>query len=275
MTREEVLAALTARGAEGDDHPLDLADTALLIAALDHPDQSLDFYRAHLQALRNAVNHEIASATGLAAKCEALALALAGHYGYRGDSANYDDPANADLIRVIDRRRGLPVALGILWIDAGRAAGLSVEGLNFPGHFLIRAREGAEAVILDPFHNGGQVTVPEMRAMLRRLAGEDRLSAEHHRAVGDREILLRLLNNIKGRAMRIEDWPRAEEILIRMLALAPLHRPCWREIGLVQAERGHVRHAIVAFEKLAELATGPDEQFEAATLLAKVRAKLN
>ena len=90
----------------------------------------------------------------LAGRARALNEIILLKYGYCGDELTYDDLQNANLMRVIDRRKGLPVVLGILFIDAARAQGWEAAGLAFPGHFLIRLAERAERLILDPFHGG-------------------------------------------------------------------------------------------------------------------------
>jgi len=272
--RQKLVEALLAIGEQADDD-IGLADAGLLLAALDDPDQKLDFYHRHLATLVADVAARADQAPDATAAAMALSEVLAGHHGYRGDSASYDDPANANLIRVIDRRRGLPVALGILWLHAGRAAGFEIEGLSFPGHFLLRLRRGPDAVVLDPF-NGGRVVAPaDMRAMLNRIAGEEALKPEHHRAVSAREILLRLLNNLKSRALQAGDADRAAEMLSRMVTVAPRHQPSWRELALVRAHEGKLNDAIAALGRLVELARTAEERREAEALLAEIRSRLN
>src|SRR6185369_12533717 len=181
--------------------PIDLAEAALACAALDRPDIELDSYRQHLGSLttdlRQLVKLEDAAIETddqvLAARVDMLRNVLASRHGYRGDEATYDDLQNADLARVIDRRRGLPVALAILYIQTARNLGWQIEGVNFPGHFLIRLRVGGQAAILDPFDQGAPRSIVELREKLKALVGEKaELKLEHSAAVGDRDILLRL-----------------------------------------------------------------------------------
>jgi regulator of sirC expression with transglutaminase-like and TPR domain len=149
------------------DAEIDLAETALALAALERPEVSLDRYRDHLARLTDAVAEQAAhSPEDVEARVAALRAVLAEHYGYAGDALTYDDLQNANLMRVIDRRKGLPVALGILYIGTARNLGWDIHGLNFPGHFLIRLNQAGERAILDPFNGGQTRTVMELRDLL-------------------------------------------------------------------------------------------------------------
>src|SRR5690606_19436866 len=113
-----------------DDAAIDLAGTALLVAALDRPEGELDTYRAPLAELARDVGAAVpeGAARNVARQARALAQVLAGRHRYAGDTLTYDDPQNANLMRVIDRRKGLPVALAILYIHAARAQGWNATG---------------------------------------------------------------------------------------------------------------------------------------------------
>src|SRR5882724_351310 len=131
--------ALLRRYGRTDDAAIDLATAALALAALGRPDAALLPYRAHLRTLAVDVTAAAQSESlDLAARVHTLNTVLFEDYGYAGDSETYNDLRNADLMSVIDRRRGLPIALGILYIHAARAQGWAIEGVNFPGHFLLR-----------------------------------------------------------------------------------------------------------------------------------------
>lgn len=131
-------------GEVGDD-PLDIAGAALMLSALDHGGRPLEPYQAHLAEIAEHARAEAKVVTTVEDGARALGGLLVGRYGYDGDRLGYDDPQNADFMAVIDRRRGLPVALGILYLHAARAAGFRATGLNTPGHFLLRKSEFAPA----------------------------------------------------------------------------------------------------------------------------------
>ncbi len=265
--------ALRALGAMPDDQ-LDIAEAALLLAALDRPEIDLAPYRRHLSDLVSQVAGEDAGAEA-GPRALALAAVIAGENDYRGDNDSYDDPANADLMRVIDRRLGLPVALGILYIHAGRAQGWAVDGLDFPGHFLIRVQGEDGSLVLDPFHRGRIADPPLMQDLLRRISGEQELRPDHVRPMRSRDVLLRLANNIKARAWKNGDVDRTATMLERMLLVAPDFAPAWRELGLVEEKRGRIRQSISATERFLVLSADEGAGLEAKAFLHHIRRQLN
>ena len=163
--RTEILAELKRIGTLSDaDIPL--AWTALLLGALDRPGTLLEPYRNHLDEMTGTVSRlfdepdPVASGPGYhvgIARAQALSAVIADEYGYMGDRISYDDLRNANLLDVIERRKGLPVALGILYIHCAQSLGWELTGLSFPGHFVVGLREGTDHVILDPFNGGPYV----------------------------------------------------------------------------------------------------------------------
>jgi regulator of sirC expression with transglutaminase-like and TPR domain len=271
------IARLTAFG-QGPDRDIELAEAALLLASLDHGQPALEECRTLLAAVAEELRLTEAGRGDerLAARAGALRAVLAERHGFRGDAATYDDLDNADLIRVIQRRRGLPVALAILYIDAARRLGWPVEGLNFPGHFMIRLTGADGEGVLDPFDGGALRDRAEMLELLRRSAGpQAELSPDHLAAVGNRDILLRLQNNIKFRLLAAGEVERAVGILERMLLVAPSEPLLWFEAGGHYARLGKLRAAIEALERCTGLAAGASLGQRAETLLADLRSKLN
>lgn len=262
----------------------DLAEAALACAALDRPGLDLAHYRQHLARLRLDLQQlaKLKETPGhddelvLATRVDMLRDVLAARHGYRGDESTYDDLQNADLTRVIDRRRGLPVALAILYIHTARGLGWQIEGINFPGHFLIRLRVGAQAVLLDPFDQGATRSIVDLREKLKALVGEKaELKLEHSAAVGDRDILLRLQNNIKLRLVQEGDLDRAAAVLERMLWIAPEQAALWRESGLVYHRLGHLTRAKAALQHFLTLDASLAQRHQAARLLQDIDRLLN
>jgi regulator of sirC expression with transglutaminase-like and TPR domain len=277
----EARAAIRERLTElgrASDEALDLAETALLLASLDHPDPPLEDCRRSLARIGDDL---AATAAGrgdgrLAARAAALRETLAERHGFQGDDRTYDDLANADLIRVIERRRGLPVALAIIYIDAARRLGWPVEGLNFPGHFVIRLAGDDGQGILDPFGSGELRDAPALRQLLKHAGGpEAELKPEHLAAIGNRDILLRLENNIKVRLLQADEVERAVGILERMLLIAPSEPLLWFEAGGHYAHLGKLRAAMEALERCSGLAIGDSLGQRAEMLLRELRSKLN
>lgn len=273
-TARDSRAILERAGMLADD-AIDLAETALALGAMDRRAVGLSWYRDHLDRLVEAVG-PTRREDSVAEAAARLRQVLAESYGYQGDTRTYEDLQNANLTRVIDRRKGLPVALGILYLHVGRAAGWSVNGLNFPGHFLVRLETNGERAILDPF-NGGQSCGPvELRGLLKAIVGADaELEPDHYETVGNRDILLRLQNNIKTRHMRQGRPDHAIDILERMLLLAPDDPMLWREAGLMRAALGDNEEAIEALERVLALGAADNVLHETAVLVQQLKNRFS
>jgi regulator of sirC expression with transglutaminase-like and TPR domain len=259
------------------DEDIDLAEAALALAALDHPDVSLQRYRDHLSLLAEQVGELNPPDTDtLEGRVTALQDVLVGRHGYEGDTLTYDDIQNANMMQVIDRKKGLPVALGILFIQTARAQGWAISGLNFPGHFLVRLEYAGERVILDPFNQGQSRSVMELRDLLKVAAGADaELTPEYYATVGNRDILLRLQNNLKLRFMKADRVDKAVEILDGMLLFAPEEAMLWREAGLLNAHIGNLGAAVGALETFMTLGTNDLLRHQTALLIQQLKARLN
>jgi regulator of sirC expression with transglutaminase-like and TPR domain len=250
---EDLLKQLAAAGELADDE-LPLGETALGLAALDHRGIDLSPYRAHLAKLaedaRAALPALRRGMTELDALARVLSDTIATRHGYAGDQTTFDDPQNADLIRVIDRRRGLPVSLGILYIETARRLGGVARGLNTPGHFLLAIGEEEHAKILDPFNTGVVLSQEELRPMPPIPQGEP----PEYGPVSARDVLLRLLNNIRTRAAASKDLVRVLTIIERMVLIAPRRADLWLDLSNANREVGKLKGAISAAESCLKLA---------------------
>jgi regulator of sirC expression with transglutaminase-like and TPR domain len=274
VTRDDAEAALRAAGAAPDDS-IDLATTALAFAVFDRPEAGAPGYADHLRLLADEVRAEQAG-DGVGSRADALRAVLAIRHGYAGDRESYDDLRNADLSQVIDRRRGLPVALAILWLHAGRAQGWAMTGLNFPGHFLIRLDGSGGNLILDPFNGGQTLDTADLRALLKSFAGEHaELEPQHHAALGNRSVLLRLQNNVKIRLLNSEEPARALPVIERMLMIAPDDPALWHEAGVVHRKHENLRMALRCLERAHGLAEAPASRHRIAAEIAALRGTLN
>jgi regulator of sirC expression with transglutaminase-like and TPR domain len=168
------------------------------------------------------------------------------------------------------------VALAILFIHAARSQGWAVEGINFPGHFVVRLHHQGRATILDPFAGGAPCDIPDLRRMLKATAGEKaELQPEHYAAVGNRDILLRLENNLKVRLIQEGELERAATVLERMILVAPLQAPLFREIGLIQARLGNLNSARAALERFLEISDNDSQRHHVARLIQDLAQQIN
>ena len=255
---------------------LPIAEAALALASFERPRVGLARYRHHLEAIARDVGRHGGAAGELVTRAEALNEIILLKYGYSGDELTYDDLQNANLMRVVDRRKGLPVALGILYLHAARAQGWDSVGLGFPGHFLIRLTEGAERLILDPFHGGRVCDAAGLRELLKAMAGQEvELSPEHYAPVADRDVLLRLQNNLKSRLLQGGHRERALRVVETMLMLAPDLAELWHEAGLLNARLGNMRAGMNALEEFITRAPEGNARHQAAAILQQLKSKLN
>jgi regulator of sirC expression with transglutaminase-like and TPR domain len=255
---------------------LPIAEAALALASFDRPRVGLARYNRHLTALATDVGRRAGAGLDLGARANALNEIILLKHGYSGDELTYDDLQNANLMRVIDRRKGLPVALGILYLDAARAQGWEAVGLGFPGHFLVRLSDGAGRLILDPFHGGRVLDAAALRELLKAIAGQAiELSPDHYAPVADRDVLLRLQNNLKSRLIQAQRFEEAVRVIETMRMLATDLAELAREAGLIHAQLGNMRAAVRSIEEFIANAPEGAARHEAALVLQRLKAKLN
>lgn len=260
------------------DSAIDLAQAALYLAALEQPGLSLDRYRHHIARLaddvrsRHAALLEAGAEDTAETRLAAMKHILSDQHDYRGDEDTYDDLQNASLIRVIDRQRGLPITLAILYIQVGRVLGWAVDGLNLPGHFVCRIGHGGQRVIFDPFSACAVLQAPQLRELVKKTLGSGaELSADYYEAADNRTILIRLQNNIKLRRIEAEDYEGALRTVDAMRAIAPDEYRLLLDAGVLCARTGRLQDAIIALESYIVRAPGDRDRREAAMLLNQIR----
>ena len=273
---EETPREYLARLGKSGGGPHDVATAALMLAALDHPETDLKPFKEHLAEIAAAAKAEAAFARSPELAARGLSDLLQGRYGYNGDQLRLDSPDNADMISVIVNRRGLPVALGILYIHAARAAGAKAFGLSAPNHFLLMIQAGGGEAVINPFA-GGKTIEHERTAKPPAMADPPPTGRKHVvKPVSDIEVLLRLLNNLKSRAAEENNQERIVEILQRMLLLAPGEAGLWLELGKVQEAAHALGAASEAYERSLELDRGAaNAANEAGLALQSLKRRLN
>ena len=233
-----------------EDEAITLDAAALEIAALDHPGLALQPYLDVLEGVGRRLVAVGGDARSAGERARALALVIAEEFGFTGDRDTYDDPDNADLIRVIDRRRGLPVSLSILHVAAARRMSWDADALNTPGHVLVRVGSATEPVLIDPFDGGAVVGAEELAALLSRMLGPGAVpSAEHLQPMSNRSVLVRLLTNQASRAESSGDRARALVLYGRITSVAPTNTFGWWEQARLQlafGDRGAARASLSA-----------------------------
>ena len=274
----QICKTLVEFGQQSDDE-LDLAEIALILATIDRPAAHLDSYRRHLQTLCDEVGAYMAGLpTPLNVEIchEALIQVIFRRYGYIGGEDSFDDSEAANLTHVIDRRSGLPVVLGVIYIHVAGHQGWIAEGLNFPGRFLLRLEVNSERLILDPFAGGPAINTQSLRDILKVVSGyHAELRPEFYQSVTAREILLRTQNNIRNRMLRSDRVEDAIEVIDTMLLFAPKSTHlCWEKATLL-ARIDQIPEAILALEQFLMRGRGSDSLYKASMLLQELRQRLN
>jgi regulator of sirC expression with transglutaminase-like and TPR domain len=247
MTREDAEQTLAAAGRAGDqDFPL--LEAALACALHEDPARDAGPARALAAQVAERLKRRMTSESPE----EAIAETLSGDFSFTGDLLTWDDPDNADLIAVAQRRKGISVALGVFYLDAARRCELPVEGVDFPGHFLLRVETADGPLALDPFSEGRVVLPSELvrRALRAGLTPDvaDRLDALMA-PVGDRAVLIRLQNAVFARAQQARDFARAERAALRRALLDPTdHRP-WIDVAAAREGQGALAGAMQALSR--------------------------
>lgn len=232
---------------EDDDIVLD--EAALSLALLDHEGTDLAAYYRLLEAIATRLDIVGRNAETAHQQADALSTVFYEEFGFVGDQDSYDDPANADLIQVIDRRRGLPVSLSILYVAAARRMGWTAEVLDVPGHVLLLIGDEAAPTIVDPFRGGVFVSEQQLAALVTANMTGVPAAVRHVAAMPNRAILVRLLLNQASRAKQAGKGRRALELYRRMTMIAPSHGPAWWErarLELDDGDAGAARHSLTA-----------------------------
>ena len=210
----------------------DLAAPAFLIARVEFPRLDPGPYLDRLDAMGDEASIRIAQDLGhdapLEARLDGLNRYLFRELGFRGNRDQYEDPRNSCLNEVMDRRTGIPISLCLVYIEVARRAGIRAEGVNFPGHFLVRVLQDlhtddpGDGIIVDPFHDGAILDEDDCRALLRNQQGDDAAwEPELLARATRRQILVRMLLNLKLLYLKWRSFPQARLVTDLLLSLTP------------------------------------------------------
>ena len=222
----------------------DLAPAALAIARIEYPQLDASRYLRALDRMGAAAADRIAALgadADLLRRIAGISAYLFKEQGFAGNRKHYDDPRNSFLNNVIDRRTGIPITLALVYIEVSRRAGLRIDGVNFPGHFLLRVQPGGadaafdeDQVIVDPFHGGAILSELDCCKLLRSHAGDEvPFDRRMLMRATKPEIIVRMLVNLKRIYVRMRSFPQAHAITELLLALDPAATTELRDRGLL------------------------------------------
>jgi regulator of sirC expression with transglutaminase-like and TPR domain len=251
------------RAVERPEEALDLGRAALAIAASEYPRLDTTAYLARIDELEIAVTkHLTGDESGPHRSIAALNYVLFQKCAFRGNRDDYFDAKNSFLNEVIDRRIGIPITLSVLYMEVARRIGLPLLGVGFPGHFLVKYLGDREEIVIDPF-NGGDIRTPDsLQQLLAGLYGKPvALSPQLLDPVTKRQILRRMLNNLKFIYLRQRDLVKALAALDRMTIAEPNLAEDLRERGQVYLALEYFPQAKTDFESYLRLAPdAPDAE---------------
>ncbi|MEO8717226.1 MAG: tetratricopeptide repeat protein [Burkholderiales bacterium] len=258
MSAPDRFAELLAR----DEAEIDLARACLLIAADAYPGLDVDGYLGEIERFAARLRGRLPLGDSAEDRVATLNRFLFDELGFSGNAGNYYDPRNSYLNEVLDRRTGIPITLAVLYLEIGRRIGLDLEGVSFPGHFLVRLRLRGAILVLDPFSGGETQSEADLRERLQRVIPEGAAGGVPVAALpldqflepaGKRQILARLLRNLKGIYRDAGKPQRQLEVLNQMLVVAPEAHGELRERGLLYQSMECYRAALKDLQEYSTL----------------------
>ncbi|MCB1840130.1 MAG: tetratricopeptide repeat protein [Rhodospirillales bacterium] len=260
---------------------VDLAVTAVALAVPKAKGFVVDRYLNHIKKICREVGERYAAliAEGAADDCgvrlAALKHVLSDRYGYAGDF-DESNPDNASLVRTIDRGKGAPICLGMLYVQAARAQGWDVAGLDVPGLFVCRIEYRGQRIVFDPSDHCRRLEAAQLRAIVKSALGENaELSASYFEPLGNLDWLIRMQNIVKLRQIDAADYEAALQTVERMRLLNPNEFRLLLDAGVLYAKTHKIPDAIAALEDYIAKAGNPRDRQDAALLLQKLKDEIN
>ena len=245
----------------------DLASAALAIARVEYPSLNSGPYIATLDRMGEEAAARMHHMGGDSVR--AFNEYLNDEQGFAGNRDRYDDPRNSFINEVLDRRTGIPISLAVVYLEVARRAGLQVDGVNFPGHFLLRGRDAtssdarSEVMIIDPFHGGARLSEYDCRQLLRQHVGDEAAFDTTLLAPATRhDIVVRMLVNLKRLYVRMRSFPQARFISSLLLGIDPSAISELRDRGLLAYHLQDFPAALRDLEEYLRLAPKSSEPGE-------------
>lgn len=237
-----------------EDAEIDLAEGALLIAAEEYPQLTTIAYTQRLDLLAERVRDHLANESAPLVVLQEMNAVLFEQEGFRGNAESYYDPRNSFLNDVLDRRLGIPLTLSIVYLEVGWRLDLPLAGVNFPGHFLIRYQGEALKLTVDPFQGGEFRFEDQMQGLLDKLyGGSVRMRSEFLRPATRKDMLVRLLSNLKTIYLNTRDDARALAAVERVLLVRPSDAEEVRDRGILLARTGRTEEALEDLERYLDV----------------------
>jgi regulator of sirC expression with transglutaminase-like and TPR domain len=266
----------------GEDKNIPLAEAALLLAHHLAPDTDVDMYLKKLQVMQAELAKTVARNASTDEKIKALNNYLFDEMEYQGNELDYYNPWNSFLSAVIDSKAGIPITLSILYMELGKAIGLDVRGVNMPGHFLVMIPSEKDRVVLNAFNSGEAVSDEDLRGFIAAAqggaAGASANLDELIQPASNRDILMRLLRNLKKIYFDEDDFELAIETINLILLINPDSAEEYRDRGLIYQQLEAFRASLEDMTRYLELAPHASDAQLVHNMLAELKeinAKFN
>jgi regulator of sirC expression with transglutaminase-like and TPR domain len=231
------------------DEQIDLAEAALLIAQEEYPDLDRPHYHGLMDRLASRAYLRFEGLTEPYSIANTLSEFLFDDEKFQGNEEDYYDPHNSFLNDVLDRKLGIPITLSLVYCVIGQRLGLPISGVGMPGHFVVKYVTDDEEIIIDPFHRGIILSTQDCVELVERTTGGTMtFNSGHLAAIGVKDFLARMLNNLKGIYLRNQDYPRTLGVVERLTLIHPDSLPEIRERGLLRYRVGDLQGAIADLE---------------------------
>jgi regulator of sirC expression with transglutaminase-like and TPR domain len=243
------------------DEDIDLARATLLLAQQRHPDLAVEPYLAKLDAIAAAVRRSLGEDADPRRAVAELNRQLFEVEGLRGNERDYYDPRNSYLNEVLDRKLGIPITMSVVYMEVGRRSGLPVVGIGLPGHFLVKVLGMDGDLLIDPYSGGAELTEDDCQERLDRVyGGLLRLEKRMLQPVTKKQILVRILNNLKTIYLNQGEFEAAFDVVQDILALEPSSMPDLRDRGLLHYRENRFAEALSDLRKYLMLATTAEDR---------------
>ncbi|MBS3998681.1 MAG: tetratricopeptide repeat protein [Hydrogenophaga sp.] len=263
-----------------DDENLPLFEAATAIALDEYPDLDVQQVLGDVDQLLARVKRRCQDLADPLQRLRALNQFFFRDMGFGGNVNNYYDPDNSYLNAVLRTRRGIPITLAILWLELAQGLGLKARGINFPGHFMVKVNLPDGQVVIDPF-SGQSLSREDLSERLEPYKRRNGLVDDFDVPVGlylqaanPRDILGRVLRNLKELHRTQEDWLRLIAVQDRLLILLPEAWVEYRDRGLAWAEMGEARLAVADLEVFVGHTDDPQERDAIQTRVRELRRAL-
>lgn len=263
----------------GSEEDLNLAEAALLIAQEEQPELDIPAYLDRLDELAATIRARLPELPSFSDIIQGLNTLLFREEGLAGNQTDFGDPRNSFLNEVLDRKLGIPITLSLVYLEVGQRLGVPLVGVGFPGHFLVKYEDSQGETVLDPFMGGTILTQEQLEEKLRTMYGpQNPFMSQISKLLAPadkRDILIRMLRNLKQIYMQKEDTDRALSVMERILLIAPDHPIEVRDRGAIHHRMGHQQLAVRDFQRYLQLAPKAEDAKTIRSIMVRTLAQLN